>query len=364
MSDTSTGELTRSHGAFQGVDGLGTLDTLLSALPDKFSVLKSGDRAAAWSFAAKALTPFRWQALDGEEEWAADASIANLGAISLIHMRHNGASLHSHIPPAADYYDVHFALSGASQLSLPSTQSARQSDLRLNGRSGVIVSPDTPMEMTVADGYEQFHVRIERAAVNRHLERILERPISEPLRWDPQTDLGGSSFMNWVRAVALLIDDLATEEECRNTYDAWASLLITRLLRAQANNYSDELERREYSSPLPRRVQRVVDHISANPESEYCLTELAAVMGASSRSLQRDFQTHLGMSPRKYIEYVRLTRAHDDLAASTSETVADIAYRWGFGHIPRFAAKYRERYGEAPSETLRKAKRTSGSVER
>jgi AraC-like DNA-binding protein len=33
--------------------------------------------------------------------------------------------------------------------------------------------------------------------------------------------------------------------------------------------------------------------------------------------------------------------------------VADVAFRWGFGHLGRFAEKYRERYGELPSETLK-----------
>ena len=67
--------------------------------------------------------------------------------------------------------------------------------------------------------------------------------------------------------------------------------------------------------------------------------------------MQRDFQTHVGMSPRQYIERVRLARAHTDLAANIDDSVADIAYRWGFGHVPRFAARYRERYGVVPSHT-------------
>src|SRR5262249_19712723 len=34
--------------------------------------------------------------------------------------------------------------------------------------------------------------------------------------------------------------------------------------------------------------------------------------------------------------------------------VADIAARCGFNHVGRFAAQYRERYGESPSATLRR----------
>jgi AraC-like DNA-binding protein len=33
--------------------------------------------------------------------------------------------------------------------------------------------------------------------------------------------------------------------------------------------------------------------------------------------------------------------------------VADAAYRWGFNHLGRFAAAYREKYGVSPSRTVR-----------
>jgi AraC family ethanolamine operon transcriptional activator len=37
------------------------------------------------------------------------------------------------------------------------------------------------------------------------------------------------------------------------------------------------------------------------------------------------------------------------------ETVGDIAARWGFWHLSRFAADYKEMFGELPSNTLKKA---------
>jgi AraC-like DNA-binding protein len=37
--------------------------------------------------------------------------------------------------------------------------------------------------------------------------------------------------------------------------------------------------------------------------------------------------------------------------------VSEIALRWGFGHFGRFAAEYRRRFGESPSQTLSSARR-------
>jgi AraC-like DNA-binding protein len=36
--------------------------------------------------------------------------------------------------------------------------------------------------------------------------------------------------------------------------------------------------------------------------------------------------------------------------------VTAVALRWGFGHLGQFAADYRARFGELPSETLRRAR--------
>ena len=231
---------------------------MLPQLPERFSVLRSGDNAQASSFVSRVLTPFRWKAIDSKLDWAVDASIAKFGALSLIQMRHHGSSLLSHIPSTPDYFDVHFALSGESSLNLEShIPGSLKAELSLNGRTGAIISPHMKTEMHVADGYEQFHVRIERAAVDGYLERTLQRPIVDPVHFEPRINLDSTSLRNWVRAVALLIDDLAIENEHSDSHQEWTQLLITKLLHTQPSNYSEELQRQYGQRTLPRRVRKV-----------------------------------------------------------------------------------------------------------
>ena len=100
----------------------------------------------------------------------------------------------------------------------------------------------------------------------------------------------------------------------------------------------------------------MIECIEADPAAPQTIADLALVAGTSARSLQAAFADHLGLSPMAYLRRVRLARAHEDLQAGVSgdgQSVADIAFRWGFGHVPRFAAAYRERYGVPPSQTLR-----------
>lgn len=38
--------------------------------------------------------------------------------------------------------------------------------------------------------------------------------------------------------------------------------------------------------------------------------------------------------------------------------MTQVAYRWGFNHLSRFAADYRRLFGEVPSQTLRRRRRS------
>ncbi|MFE7422944.1 helix-turn-helix domain-containing protein [Rhodococcus sp. NPDC057529] len=60
------------------------------------------------------------------------------------------------------------------------------------------------------------------------------------------------------------------------------------------------------------------------------------------------------MSSLAWLESLRIPRVREDLLAPKGPdtgSVTDIAYRWGFVHHSGFAAAYRRRYGETPSDT-------------
>lgn len=319
-------------------------------LPARYAVLREAGRDRFRSFASRVLAPFRWDSVDERQDWQGDAAVVGLGPISIITMQNQGTRMHAVVPPVDAYYDVHLIRGGGSSLAVGGES------ISLANGMGAVVSPRMRLELTSDEGYDQFHVRIERSALERHLERALGRPIIDPLRFDVRLDLTAQPLENWARAVGLLVDDLGTEAERRALdarFAAWGDLLIAKLLHAQPHNYSDELARRAGAPPITRRVKRVVDHVMSQPEADFRLAELAAIASVTPRQLQRDFQEHLGVRPLEFIERVRLERAHADLVAGEMDTVAAIAHRWGFAHVPRFAAKYRARYGESPAGVLR-----------
>jgi len=63
----------------------------------------------------------------------------------------------------------------------------------------------------------------------------------------------------------------------------------------------------------------------------------------------------MGVPPRRYAQSLRLSRARADLrdARPGEVTVAEVAAKWGFWHLGRFASTYRATFGELPSQSLR-----------
>jgi AraC-like DNA-binding protein len=103
-------------------------------------------------------------------------------------------------------------------------------------------------------------------------------------------------------------------------------------------------------------IRRARDYIDAHAAEVIELSALAKKLGVSMRAMQSGFQRYYGYSPRDFIIECRLERAHKKLlAGERSGSVTEIALDCGFSDLSHFSAKYRDKYGKAPSETLRAA---------
>ncbi|WP_419812105.1 helix-turn-helix domain-containing protein [Bacterioplanoides sp.] len=121
------------------------------------------------------------------------------------------------------------------------------------------------------------------------------------------------------------------------------------------------LESPEKIKPLSKRlkgVRKSLEYIEANPQKFLTVPEVCALSGLSERSLQYGFQELLGMTPVKYLRLMRLNGTHKDLLQAepgSKQRVVDIALKWGFVELGRFAREYQMLYNELPSQTLRHA---------
>ncbi|WP_431245979.1 helix-turn-helix transcriptional regulator [Leifsonia xyli] len=103
-----------------------------------------------------------------------------------------------------------------------------------------------------------------------------------------------------------------------------------------------------------RRYELGRRYVEDNASLPITVGDIARAADATIAQLDAAFRTHAGTSARGYLLQVRLSAAHADLLVSdsTSSDLADLAARWGFPDVDRFARRYRDAYGEAPTMTL------------
>jgi len=82
------------------------------------------------------------------------------------------------------------------------------------------------------------------------------------------------------------------------------------------------------------------------------VSQIAAELNTTLRSLQTGFREVYGMTPHVYRTSLRMSSARTDLRRG-SGTVSEVAVRWGFFHLGRFSVQYKQMFGESPSVTLR-----------
>ena len=101
-----------------------------------------------------------------------------------------------------------------------------------------------------------------------------------------------------------------------------------------------------------RRFWRVVEE---NPEQPLYMPEICKTIRVPDRTLRLCCQEHLGMGPKRYLILRRMHLARRALrrAAPDSASVTDVATRYGFWQLGRFAVEYQSLFGESPSATLR-----------
>ena len=152
------------------------------------------------------------------------------------------------------------------------------------------------------------------------------------------------------------LDHTHRGEEAVLLWSSGSRILALRVNRAAVDAVLEGLIGAQLNtSGRPSVVRQAMEFIESRPDLPPTVSALAAQCHVSVRTLQAAFRSELGISPMAYIREERMRRAHADLRAADPaiSSVASIAHRWGFSHLGRFAAAYRTRYGETPSQTLR-----------
>ncbi len=170
-----------------------------------------------------------------------------------------------------------------------------------------------------------------------------------PLAWHPSS----AAARSMTTLLRFALEELSREESDED-FPTYHRRLESLIISCIAKAVAEKMLACAVSAPHIGRVsldamkQWIRDCPGAGPDS----AAMAEFAGLKPRALQVQFLKHFGTTPAAYVRDHRLELARALLRdPRLAPSVTDVATRLGFEHLGRFAAAYRQKFGECPSVT-------------
>lgn len=106
---------------------------------------------------------------------------------------------------------------------------------------------------------------------------------------------------------------------------------------------------------LPKHLKWAIAYMHAHLAQPLRMQDVAKACGISVRALEFGFKRFKSVSPAQYLRDLRMQAIRQQLQSGSVYSVSVVARSFGFSNPGRFAQAYKLRWGEFPSETIRKA---------
>lgn len=303
-------------------------------------LFQTDDLEEAQDRISRILQPHKLQMQSRSRSFLSRMSVLSLNDVSICSIAFGEADID--VPPLEDYAAFIMCLSGRGELLTGGRT------IVIDSLNGAFCPAGVPLRGRFSPDCEQLLLRIPRGRLvamgskkaqqegyHVALGQREARPFRALLR----------SIICEDHAVQLVRDDPVVAT-------AYEGLLL-RLLPARSDHAGEGTVGRGHVRPAS--VHRAISFIEANASANLRLGEIAVAAGVPERTLLMAFRRFEGESPIRHLQNVRLQRVRDRLmAAGPADDVTTLALSAGFGHLSRFSRDYAARFGERPSDTLRR----------
>ena len=334
-----------------GADECDTESPKGEELLPRHPIFRARDLEAASEYLCSAIAPNRLTYSTRQHGLDFRHRLARLGAVELNAMQFGGdvTVVAPHVP---DFYLLQIMLAGGCTL----TQAGRSYDMPAG--SLAVINSSRPFTKTWSSAGRQLMIRIEQSLLERELLAWTGREPRELILFDQSRAFAMEKVATLTHTVRMLCDDLrdnSTSLDHPLVRRRVASMLASALLVGLPHNHSRVFEAAERSI-APASVRRAERFIEENAVKAIGLADVASAAGVSARALQMAFRRFRDTTPMAHLRALRLDLARSELARAGQNggSVASVALAHGFGSLSRFAADYKARFHEPPSETLRR----------
>ncbi len=273
-----------------------------------------------------------------------------IGSVGLVQMGYGEDVL---VTPGAleDFYLVQIPISGHAIIRF-----GREEFFTPVGGASV-QHPEDHLEMRWSADCRKVVLRVDRTRFERFIERCTGRPQLQSLRLAPRMDMAAPQSQ-------LMLEQVKSALHCATLFRPGdlppmvtahvENAVMGALLCLLPHDRTKEFALLSVQGE-GRVVSKVRNYLEAHAEEPIGMDDLVEIADVPLRTLYHLFRQSLGITPMQLLRDIRLDKVR--LALSEDRpgvSVTTTALDWGFHHLGRFAQQYRARFGETPSETLRK----------
>jgi AraC-like DNA-binding protein len=274
------------------------------------------------------------------------ANRVQLDAVSLHYCRYD-------VPTQIEFTDMpgfrqFFCLSGTGTIKVAGVQ------IDIDPATSGIITPNCDFQASYGEYYSHLVVQFSERQLLQKAEIIMGKDFAGSLLLPTLQSLPAGNASKIASIAGSLAYQFAKDVNVNDIYIAeLGQALISSFLIENMRSFANCLvEQPKLASR--HQVNRLEDYIRANWDSPLTVEDVAAACDVSVRSVFARFKHERGISPMAYLRDVRLSHAHALLRRGEGNTsVIDVALRCGFSSLGHFARRYKDKYGELPSDSAK-----------
>jgi AraC-like DNA-binding protein len=248
---------------------------------------------------------------------------------------------------AANFFRQQICLRGSAEIRFG------RFEKHVTAEETCVVPPGVLVAAAFTSDLEQFGLRINADSLLSKLAALIGAMPSRKLVFDQTNCTNHGNLRRMLMFFAAELDNLGSKMPSLAVVELEQALMVSFICN-NSHNYSAYLEDR-IRSAASWQVRRAEEYIETHWDQPITIEALAQVTSASARSLFFQFKRNRGQSPMAFVKEVRLRHARGMLGRiDRGPSVTETALACGFTNLGHFARDYFKRFGERPSETLRR----------
>lgn len=240
----------------------------------------------------------------------------------------------------------------------PSTFRFDNGSVTVSQNRAACLMPGERMEIERSEGSEILVLKTNLTDLKDVFSNLTNKYHHGPFVFDRYIDLtkgAGAILKRMVRYISSEIDhnnEYLQKDVLSKGFEHILQSAILSTLHKQRNQLFEERKHHQYE---PSFVRVAEEYMKAHLNESVSIVDLLKACGCSRSVLFAAFKNARGCSPMKFLTEQRLQSAREKLVMTSPEgSVSHIAMNCGFNDLSRFSRAYKKRFGELPSETLRK----------